>query len=197
MADTYAGMRLAQGGHVGGNIIEGDPLTFAPSVWTYMIERFSVRSVLDLGCGAAFSSRWFASKGLDVLAVDGFRDNIERSVFPAVQIDLTKMAVATRVDLVHCQEVVEHVEEAFIDNVLASLACGRVVLMTHALPHPQGLAQGHHHVNEKPPEYWFAAMARVNCHVLPEDTNRVRRLAVAEGAKYLAETGLVLANRNR
>lgn len=193
MADVYAGMRIAQGGHVGGNIVEGDPLTFAPSVWTYIIERFSVRSVLDLGCGAAFSSRWFASKGLDVVAVDGMRENVERAMFPAVQIDLTKMAVTTHVDLVHCQELVEHVESQYVGNVTASLACGRVILMTHALP-GQG---GFHHVNEQPAQYWFAELAKMNCHMLAEDTRRVRALAQRDGAKYLAETGLVLANRNR
>lgn len=35
--------------HLGGNIAEGDPFTFAPKVWDYLIKRFAVRSVLDLG----------------------------------------------------------------------------------------------------------------------------------------------------
>jgi hypothetical protein len=35
-------------------------------------------------------------QGLNVVAVDGMRENIERSHFPAAQIDLTKVAVNTR-----------------------------------------------------------------------------------------------------
>ena len=30
--------------HVGGNIVEGDPFTYAPSVWNYLIHRFFVMS---------------------------------------------------------------------------------------------------------------------------------------------------------
>lgn len=197
MSDAYAGLRIAQGGHVGGNVVEGDPLTFAPSVWSYVIERFGIGSVLDLGCGIGNAADWFARKGLRTIAVDGFKENTDRALYPAVRIDLTQGSVECRVDLVHCQEVVEHIDEKFLDNVLKSLACGKFILMTHALPHPQGLAQGHHHVNEKPPEYWYGHLARVNCHVMPEDTRRIRQLALRDGAKYLAETGLVLANRNR
>jgi hypothetical protein len=33
--------------------------------------------------------------------------------------------VETRVDLVHCHELVEHIEETFLDNVLASPMCGK------------------------------------------------------------------------
>ena len=93
----------------------------------------------------------------------------------------------------HCQEVVEHIEEAFLENLLQSLACGKFILMTHALP-GQG---GYHHVNEKPTEYWVEHLRRYNCHVLAEDTARVRKLAEAENARFLAQTGLVLVNRSR
>ena len=121
------------------------------------------------------------------------QDNVERAVHPAVRIDLTQQAVECRVDLVHCQELVEHIDEKFLDNLLRSLACGKFIVMTHALP-GQG---GYHHVNEKPTQYWLEHLARVNCHALAEDTNRVRKLAAQDGAKYLAATGLVLANRGR
>ena len=39
-------------------------------------------------------------------------------------------------------------------------------------------------------------MRKYNCEVLSEDTNRVRKLAQLDGAPYLAQTGLVLANKN-
>jgi hypothetical protein len=56
---------------------------------------------------------------------------------------------------------------------------------------------GHHHVNEKPTDYWLKHLARFNVHLLQTDTARVRQLAAQNGAKYLAETGLVLVNRSR
>jgi SAM-dependent methyltransferase len=178
--------------HVGGNVVEGDPFTFSPSVWDYLIKRFSIRSVLDLGSGRGYSAQYFHRHGLEVLAVDGMKENCARAIFPTVHIDLTKSRVFTRVDLVHCQEVVEHIEEEHLDNLLSSLACGRFIVMTNALP-GQG---GYHHVNEQPTEYWIRHLGKYNCMVLAEDSKRIRSLAAADGAIYLAATGLVLANRS-
>ncbi|MGL4768090.1 MAG: class I SAM-dependent methyltransferase [Formosimonas sp.] len=179
--------------HLGGNISMGDPFTHAPSVWDYLIKRFALKSVLDLGCGMAYSSDYFYRQGLKVIAVDGFPDNIKKSVYPSIQQDLTISPVVCHVDLVHCQEVVEHIEERYLENLLQSMACGKVIVMTNALP-GQG---GYHHVNEQPTEYWMAHLARYNYEVLHEDTMRVRRLAAQDGATYLAHTGLVLANHSK
>ena len=192
---TYQGVRNTEDTtlpHLGGNIIEGDPFTFSPKAWDYLITRFSIKSVLDLGPGLGYSSYYFHKCGLQVLAVDGLPENCQKANYPTIQIDLTKSKIMTRVDLVHCQEVVEHIEEEFLDNLLSSLACGKFIVMTNALP-GQG---GYHHVNEKPTEYWIENLKKYNCEVLLEDSNRVRNLANEDGAIYLARTGIVLANRN-
>jgi hypothetical protein len=191
---TYAGLSARfneDAQHLGGNILEGDPFTFAPSVWDYLLKRFSIGSVLDMGSGLGYSSNYFHKAGLKVLAVDGMLDNCINAIYPTLQLDLTKSRVVARVDLVHCQEVVEHIEEKYLDNLLSSLACGRIIIMTNALP-GQG---GHHHVNEQPTEYWVRNLKKYNCEVLVEDTKRIRRLAQIDNAKYLAETGLVLVNK--
>lgn len=176
--------------HLGGNVIEGDPFTYSPSVWDYLIRRFSIDSVLDLGSGMGYSSSYFHKAGLKVLAVDGMLENCMNAIYPTVQVDLTKSKVSARVGLVHCQEVVEHIEEKYLDNLLSSLTCGRFIVMTNALP-GQG---GYHHVNEQPTEYWIENLRKYNCEVLVEDSNRIRQLARIDNAKYLAATGLVLVN---
>lgn len=179
--------------HLGGNIMEGDPQTYSPSVWDYTISRLGIESVLDLGSGIGNASHYFFKKGMKVLAVDGLEYNIDKAIFPTVLHDLTKGPVKTRVDLVHCQEVVEHIEEEFLDNLLESLMVGKFILMTHAVP-GQG---GHHHVNLQPAEYWIDHLSRRGCHVLVDDSNRIRTLAANDGAIYLAATGLLLANGRR
>lgn len=178
--------------HLGGNISEGDPFTYAPLVWDYLIKRFAINTVLDLGSGMGYAANYFNKAGLKVLAVDGMPENCKQAIYPTLQIDLVNLKVLTRVDLVHCQEVVEHIEEKYLGNLMQSLTCGRIIVMTNALP-GQG---GYHHVNEKPTEYWIENMSKYNCEVLIEDTNRIRKLAQLDGAKYLAQTGLVLANKN-
>jgi SAM-dependent methyltransferase len=179
--------------HLGGNCVFGDPRTFSPNVWNYVIDRFGVESVLDVGSGLGHSSRYFFRRGLQVIAVEGLADNVRDAIFPTLLHDLTNGPIQTRVDLVHCQEVVEHIEERFLENLLRSLTCGKYILMTNALP-GQG---GHHHVNEQSTEYWIEHLARYDCHVLASDTKRIRAMANAEGAPYFATTGLLLANRKR
>lgn len=193
---TYSGTHVAIGdgdAHLGGNIIEGDPFTFAPSVWLYLIDRFDIRSVLDLGSGFGYSAAFFFRRGLQVVAVDGLDFNVKKAVYPTIKIDLTKEAVSCGVDLVHCQEVVEHIEEIYLANLLDSLCCGPFILMTHALP-GQG---GHHHVNEQPQEYWVEHLGRRGYTLLSEDTARVRELANRDKAVYLSRTGLVFSNKDR
>lgn len=178
--------------HLGGNAIEGDSWTFCPLVWTYVNERFGIKSVMDLGSGLGYSSKWFKDKGLDVIAVDGFYYNIKNAVYPTVQCDLTKQPIFTKVDLVHCQEVVEHIEEKYINNLLDSLTCGKFILMTNALP-GQG---GWHHVNEQPIEYWTNHLATRGFELLEEDSKKVKELAKQEGAIWMSFTGSVYVNRS-
>jgi SAM-dependent methyltransferase len=179
--------------HLGGNLLEGDPYSYSPSVWDYLIKRFSPNSLLDLGSGLGHAATYFHSAGLKVLAVDGLNENCSRAIFPTVQVDLTKNKVITKVDLVHCQEVVEHIEEVYLDNLLSSLACGRVIVITHAFP-GQG---GHHHVNCQPPEYWIDNLRRYNCELLVEDTKRLKSLAQLDGATYLSTSGMIFSNKAR
>jgi SAM-dependent methyltransferase len=194
--NPYEGLRVlapaeAVEAHLGGNLVEGDALTFAPRAFDYLVDRFAVASVLDLGSGLGHAARYFKKRGCDVLAVDGLAVNVKQALYPTVQIDLTRQPVLTRVDLVHCQEVVEHIEEAFLENLLSSLVTGRIIVMTNALPGQDG----YHHVNCQPTEYWVNHLASRGCTVLAEDTRRVRKLAEADGALYLARTGLVLSNK--
>lgn len=179
--------------HLGGNYRWGDPNTHSPKAWDYIIDRFCIKSVLDLGSGTGHAAHYFSTKGLNVIAVDGLQENIDKSVFPTIGLDLTRQHVNTNVDLVHCQELVEHVEERFVDNIINSFKSGKYVCMTHGLP-GQG---GHHHVNEQPPEYWINLMQLNGFSYLHVDTARMRVLAGFEDAKCLHKTGLLWFNRRR
>jgi hypothetical protein len=193
---TYAGLVGASSEatpHLGGNVTVGDPFTYSPLVWDYVIDRFCITSALDLGSGCGNASFYMHKKGVRVVAVEGFRDNVEASLYPAIQHDLTTRAVATRVDLVHCQEVVEHIEEKYLGNLLDSFACGKYVLMSHAVP-GQG---GYHHVNCQPADYWIDHLSKRGFRLLAEDTNRIRVLAQRDGAIYLTNTGMIFVNGAR
>jgi hypothetical protein len=108
--------------HLGGNIAQGDPLTYCPSVWSYVIDRFGVQSVMDLGSGAGHVLLGFSRKVLDN-SVEGLFDNVHKSLYPAAAHDLTTGPARSVVDLVHCQRLL-HVDAQYLDNVLKSLLAG-------------------------------------------------------------------------
>lgn len=193
MARDYTGITIVNSRdkpHLGGNVREGDPYTFCPRVWSYVIERFAISSVLDLGSGVGYAADFFYRKGLRTIAADGLSDNVKKALYPTVCHDLTKSALVTSVDLVHCQEVVEHIDKRYLENVLLTLCCGRIILMTHALPR-QG---GHHHVNERSDQYWIKHLSRRGYNFLREDTKRIRILAKSERAAYMHASGLIFHN---
>lgn len=179
--------------HLGGNIAAGDSWTYCPSVWRYTLQRFAVRSVLDLGSGTGIASAYFAQQGCSVIAVEGLEQNVLRSRYPAIKQDITKGPVFSPVDLVHCHEVVEHIDEQYLDNLLKSLMNGRIILMTAAGPDQPG----HHHINLQPEQYWIDHLQDRGCRFLEDDTQRIRQRASKESAWHMARSGMLFYNPAR
>jgi SAM-dependent methyltransferase len=173
---------------LGGNVIGGDRRTFHPTLWSLLVERFAIESVLDVGCGEGHCVRYFAEHGIRAFGFDGLRQNIERAVVPIELHDLRSGPFVAPVDLVHCCEVVEHVDERYLPNVLRTLANGRVIAMTHAVP-GQG---GHHHVNCQPAEYWIERVEALGYTFLPDVTAEGKAsIERADHWTYFVGTGLI------
>lgn len=173
---------------LGGNVIGGDSRTFHPMLWDFLVERFGVSSMLDVGCGEGHCVRYFAHRGVRAVGFDGLQQNVERAVVPIVAHDLRSGPFVEAVDLVHCCEVVEHVEERFLPHLLSTLANGRVIALTHAVP-GQG---GHHHVNCQPANYWIEHIEAIGYRHLPEASAEGRARITAEGHwTYFVATGLI------
>jgi SAM-dependent methyltransferase len=173
---------------LGGNVIGGDSRTFHPMLWDFLVERFEVTSMLDVGCGEGHCVRYFRQRGVRAVGFDGLLQNVERAVAPIKAHDLRSGPFLEAVDLVHCCEVVEHVEERFLPHLLSTLANGRVIAMTHAVP-GQG---GHHHVNCQPADYWIEHVEAMGYQYLPDASAEGRARIIADGHwTYFAATGLV------
>lgn len=175
--------------HVGGNVWQGDPLTYAPTVWGYMLDRFAARTVLDVGSGRGHAAAWMHKAGAQVVALDASMANVKSALYPTVWADLTMGAMYCPVDLVHCQEVAEHIPEIHVDNFLATLANGNTIVMSHAEPGQNG----YHHVNCQPAEYWIEKLHAKGFRYLDIDSARVREMAQKDGAFHLARSGLVFS----
>lgn len=127
-----------------------------------LFERYKPKSVLDVGCGLG---TWLSvAKELGVAEIAGIEGAwLDRKLarVPASAIttaDLEKrFDLGRRFDLVINLEVAEHLSEEAAEGFVESLTRhADVVLFSAAIPF-QG---GHHHVNERFPDYWrqiFAA----------------------------------------
>jgi SAM-dependent methyltransferase len=173
--------------HLGGNFVDSDPATWCPSAWQYVIEQFDIKSVMDVGSGRGHAARWFYRQGLEVTAIEGLSENVQYSIHPAQLHDITQGPYLTQVDLVNCIEVVEHIEEQYLDHLMTTLTQGRLVLMTHAVPGQKG----YHHVNCQPSQYWIDHFDQRGYRLLQAESEQLRKLAGQDGGKHIARNGML------
>lgn len=121
--------------YLGGNIIgsyrykdityEGDCNSFTPDLWDYLISKFNVKSVLDVGCGAGYTSKYFLDRGCSVTAIDGLRFNIEQCCRGIIGVvcDLQDGPFISKTahDLVWSCEVAEHIDARYVMNFVNTL----------------------------------------------------------------------------
>lgn len=171
-------MTYVEHGHLGGYTPGGDPATYYPDLWRWLVETQGVGRVLDIGCGDGVAIDFFRSLGADVTGVEG----TPQDHTCIVQWDVTAEHRwgPTGCDLVWCCEFVEHVEERYLPNWLDYLCATPLVLMTHAEP---GQA-GYHHVNCQPADYWIGVMAAKGFHLDREMTQTTRALASVNTNPY-------------
>ncbi len=157
--------------HLGGERVGGDPLCWYPELWDWILETQTIGSVIDIGCGEGHALSYFADQGCDVHGVEG----VPQPSVLIVEHDYTlgPYLPARPYDLAWSCEFVEHVEEQFVANFLATFACADLVLMTHAVPDQRGW----HHVNCRDDEYWIDQLATVGHVYDAELTEQTRALA--------------------
>lgn len=177
----------------GGNLFFGDPASFSPKVYDYIIKRFDIKSILDVGSGLGFIPKYLSSTyNIPVLGMEGLEFNVQNAHYPLAYHDLTTGPFnCSNVDLVTCVEVVEHIDPKYIDNLLDTLTKGRIILMTHATPGDMG----EFHLNEQPSEYWIKLLQERGYGLLSMDSQIVRNLAAKEDhcPTYFYKSGLVFA----
>lgn len=175
--------------HLGGYVPGGDEATFFPDLWRWFVTEQGVGSVLDVGCGDGVALDYFASLGCSAYGVDGVSQEHPR----IQQWDYNEGPLDLRgcypFDLCWSCEFVEHVEERFVPNFLATFKRAGIVAITHAT---QG-QPGHHHVNCRPADYWVGAMAAIGYAFDEETTVYARGLATLNTSpwNHFVRSGLV------
>lgn len=174
-------------GHLGGYLPGGDPATWFPDMWTWLVSDFGVKSVLDVGCGDGSAVDYFTSLGIPALGVEGIPQDHPR----IEQHDFAEGPWPSwnhyfRFDLVWCCEFVEHVEERFIPRFLPAFQTAPIVLLTHAEPGQPG----YHHVNCRSADYWEGVMMGISYKLDPDLTAKTRELAAKNTFTWEDEQGV-------
>lgn len=161
--------------HLGGFHPDGDKATWFPGLWKACVDDLGVRSVLDVGCGAGHTVKFFRDLGCRVVGVDG----VEQDDPDIIQWDFTKGPLMTgdEFDLAWSCEFVEHVPEDDVPNFLETFKCAKLVLLTHSEPGQPG----YHHVNCQPSGYWIEQFEGIGFEFDGDLTIECRRIAFENG----------------
>lgn len=181
--------------HLGGYIVGGDPATYFPHLWEWLVRERGVRSVIDVGCGEGQALDYFADHGCRVRGVDGIAQADERIARHDYTLGPWPLGAyrTTRFDLAWSCEFVEHVAEEFVPNFLVTFDLADLVLMTHAEPGQPG----HHHVNCRTSDYWIGALAAVGFGYDADLTAKARLMAGLNRnpINHFARAGLAFRRR--
>jgi hypothetical protein len=189
--------------HLGGFIRGGDDATYYPDLWRWFVEDLGLESVVDIGCGEGHAAKFFSelihpgTAAVSVTGVDGVAlpEDTELGDWTFALHDYTKgpwpyvHAFPMRVSLGWCCEFVEHIEERYVKNFVATFRCCDWVAMTHAYPGQPGW----HHVNCRNPEYWVGVMAAAGLLLREDITEMAREKAALNTSPYnhFVRSGLV------
>jgi len=179
------GLPLHLGGHEGETHIDDGSLS-------YLIEKFKIQSMIDIGCGPGGMVELAKQKGLAVWGVDG-DDKVIRPDIVTDRIiihDYSKGPYSPDwFDLGWSVEFVEHVDKPFMPNFLETFKKCKYVAMTHALPDQPG----HHHVNCMPFVYWAGVMEAIGFSLMLEETNEMRKASTMR-ERYIRQQGYLFKN---
>lgn len=137
-----------------------------PGILTWLYERLSIRSMLDVGCGTGAMVTLARTMGLRALGVDGDQ-YVCRSHPHVVCHDFTEGPLDLgSYDLAWSVEFLEHVAEEHQEHYMATFRRCRYAFVTAA---PPGRG-GHHHVNCRPADYWIDVFGRHGFEYLEAET---------------------------
>ena len=183
--------------HLGGAYEGGDTHTYTPDIWGWLLVEYDIRSVMDIGCGYGHNARWFLDMGCEAWGVEGDPDAIEKNVLPKDRIivhdyTLGPYAPEGKIGLILATEFVEHVEQQYEQNWLATVKQGKHFLMCHAIP-GQG---GYHHVNEQHAEYWITRMWEAGFDYFSFTSERFQKTCARKPAPWGRNTLMLFKNNN-
>tara|TARA_R110001606_G_C15028647_1_gene610716 strand:- start:40 stop:570 length:531 start_codon:yes stop_codon:yes gene_type:complete len=155
-------------------------------VLSFLKEKLGCETLVDVGCGPAEQLSVARKVGYSAaIGIDGDPKMRKENV---IIHDYTtgEYVPESNFDLAWSCEFVEHVEEKFVCNFMATFKKCDYVALTHALP---GKA-GHHHVNCRTSEYWVNEFKNAAFEFQDELTKEARLKSTMK-RNFFRENGLI------
>lgn len=176
--------------HLGGHL---NTTHIDECVLNYLKKNFSIKSMLDVGCGPGGMVDLANNIGIHAYGVDGDftlgwanKDNFFVHDYTCGPFHFKN------VDIIWCVEFLEHVSENFLDNVFGTFACAPYICCTAAAP---GYS-GHHHVNCKDQQYWETIFGNRGFVLNEEITSKIRAISSMK-RDFIKRTGMFFEKRDR
>ena len=180
--------------HLGGNMRGGDGATdYTADLWPWLARVYDLKEkvLLDVGCAEGHSVRAFRAFGVEAIGLEGLWQNARRVGFPTIVHDLTKGPLRIEgVEFVWCCDVLEHVAEEFVENVMETFKCARYVACCHGTE--EHAPNGWHHVNNKSVEYWAAKFREAGFELEVGRTKESHE--ITKGRMYWPDSGRIWKN---
>jgi SAM-dependent methyltransferase len=141
--------------------VEGPANQSAPHIARSIVERFSPRSLVDVGCGTGAMMEAFKRLGVSVLGLEYSKAGIERCKkreLEVIKFNIERDAAPERFsfDIALSMEVAEHLPASVAPKyVLLLCRLAPIVICSAARPGQGGVD----HVNLQPKEYWIELFA--------------------------------------
>ena len=169
----------------------------APMLWLWMMKHLTVKSVIDIGCGRGYSTKWFLDHGARVLCVEGSHDAVTNSFLPPqliVEHDFSKGPYWSEetFDLAWSIEFLEHVGRHYMLNYIPTFKRAALIYLSHSY------WGGYHHV-EVHGDWWWKNKMRMYGFVYSDELTR-RCRAIARGkadgfrSQHVYYSGMVFIN---
>ena len=181
MTNVYG---VEQKPHLGGYLVGGDNETYCKEVWDWMY-KYGIRSVIDVGCGEAHSTKYLYDLGMDVIGIEGGEKAYHNSALKEKVIlhdyTIDSFIPNKKYDAIWCCEFVEHVEEKYISNFLITFSYAKYIIMTHAIPNQKG----YHHVNCQDEQYRINKLESINYRYNKNITEILRKISKTVHSKRI------------
>ena len=166
--------------HLGG-FTEIDVHGISPAVWKHMINKYNIKSLMDVGCGRGISTLWFLTHGVDVLCAEGSHDAFQKSMLPdpathVVEHDFSRGPwwPAKTYDAVWSVEFLEHVGIQYQFNYMTAFRKAAILFVSSSR------YGGWHHTEVHTDPWWIRKYEAFGFRYSEELTKEVRSVASQE-----------------